>query len=317
MTEEVKQTKRIARAFAPATVANVGCGFDVLGFALSRPGDVVEAELLDQPGVHILSIEGDGGQLPLVTSENTAGVAVAALLQLVGFSGGMGLRIKKEMPLGSGLGSSAASAAAALVAANSLLGDPLSRRELLPMALEAERIACGAAHADNVAPALLGGFVLIRSYDPLDVVALPSPADLYCVVIHPNLVVKTRDAREVMRRNLSLQTAVKQWGNLGGLVAGLYSGDYSLIGRSLQDAVAEPVRSLLIPGFDAVKEAAMQQGALGCSISGSGPSVFALCHGQNAVVAVSDAMQAAFASIGISSEAYVGQVNGMGAVLIG
>ena len=227
--------------------------------------------------VTVASITGDGGKLPRDPKKNTAAVAVGGFMAKIGFPFGVEIALEKRMPLSSGLGSSAASAVAAVFGANLLAGSPLSTRELLPFTMEAERAACGSAHADNVAPSLLGGFVLIRSYEPLDVVQLPVPAGLSCAVAHPHAELRTEDARRILKKEIRLADAIRQWGNLAALVAALYNGDLQLLGRSLQDVVAEPARSLLIPGFAAVKSAAMAAGALGCSISGSGPSVFALC----------------------------------------
>ena len=309
----MQQISDSIRVFAPATVANVACGFDVLGFAVRAPGDEVEVFKTDISGVHITDISGDEGRLSRLAHENTAGVAALQLLQHIGSKQGIGIKLYKKMPLGSGMGSSAASAVAAAVAVNILLGSPLSKTELLPFALEGERLACGSAHADNAAPSLLGGFVLIRSYQPLDVIRLAVPDELYCCIIHPHIEVQTRDARDILRKKIDMKQAILQWGNMGGLIAGLFTSDYELIGRSLHDEIVEPVRSLLIPGFAKVKQAALSSGALGCSISGSGPSVFALCRGERAAHSAAEAMSIAFASEGIGSETYVSVVNKNGA----
>ncbi|MBI2484471.1 homoserine kinase [Candidatus Uhrbacteria bacterium] len=303
---------RSIRVFAPATIANVGPGFDIFGLALHEPGDEVVATLSQEPGVRIRAITGDGGKLPLSAHNNTAGVAVIKFLEHISATQGVELTIHKHMPLGSGLGSSAASSVAAVVAANELFGSPLQRRELLAFTMEGERIACGAAHADNVAPSLLGGFVLIRSYDPLDVVQIPVPDFLHCVVIHPHIEVRTEDARKILRRELSLRDAISQWGNTAGLIAGLMLQDPGLIGRSLTDAIIEPQRSLLIPGFDRVKKAAAAAGALGSSISGSGPSVFALTTQLQTAKDCGDAMQKAFQTVGLKSDMFVSAVNNYG-----
>ena len=218
---------------------------------------------------------------------------------------GLEIRVEKRMPLASGLGSSAASAVAAVVGANILAGNPLAVEKLLPFTMAAEKAACGAAHADNVAPSLLGGFVLVRSYQPLDVVKLPVPAGLACAVVHPHTEVRTEDARRILKKEVRLADAIRQWGNLAALVAALYRGDLPLLGRSLQDVVAEPVRSVLIPGFPAVKAAALAAGALGCSISGSGPSVFALCDSLDGATGVAAAMHDAFSAAGLDSDVFV------------
>jgi homoserine kinase len=310
------ETRKV-RAFAPATVANVACGFDVLGFAVEKPGDEVELYENNKGKVVVESIIGDGGKLPLDAAKNTSAVAVSAMLQVLGKQSlGISINIKKMMPLGSGLGSSAASAAAALVALNELLGNPLTRSELVPFAIEAERMACGSGHADNVAPSLLGGFVLIRSYKPLDLISIPSPVSLFCTIVHPHAELRTEDSRAALKQTIGLNTATQQWGNLAGLIAGLFSSDFDLISRSLHDEVAEPHRAPLIPGFFDVKHAAMKNGALGSSISGAGPSVFALSTDKKAATEIGNAMQQAFELNGLDSDLYVSQVNKAGAYII-
>lgn len=308
-------TLRQTTVFAPATVANVACGFDSLGFALHEPGDEVIVSLSDSPGVTITKITGDEGRLPLDTQSNTAGVSVLALLESLKIDQGFDIEIHKRMPLGSGLGSSAASSVAAVFGANELLGNPLQTKELLPFAILGEKKACGSAHADNVAPALLGGFILIRSYDPLDVVSIPFPDQLHAAVLHPHIELRTEDVRKIMRREIKLQNAIVQWSNLAGLIAGLMKSDYDLISRSLNDIIFEPVRSLLIPGFDDVKKAAMDAGSLGCSISGSGPSVFALCTSPEAARQVGGAMQDALNKVELQSDLYISAINENGAVV--
>ena len=303
---------RVVKAFAPATVANVASGFDVLGFAVANPGDTVEARRHAGGGVTLRDITGDGGRLPR-GDDNTAVVAVRALLARLGEPFGVDLVLHKGMPLASGLGSSAASAAAALHAVNRLAGDPLAPAELLPCALAAERVAAGAGHADNAAPALLGGFVLIRSSDPLDVVRLPVPPGLAAALLSPDVEIPTAAARQILRKQIRLTDAVAQWGNLAALVASLYTGDLELMGRSLCDVVAEPVRAVLIPGFAAVKMAASATGAIGCSISGAGPAVFALAESKSRATVVGEAMQAAFRAAGLNPELYVSEINRSGA----
>jgi homoserine kinase len=311
----MKPPERIT-VFAPATVANVASGFDVLGFALDNPGDAVTVTRVTGGGVAVTAIIGDGGKLPRDPKKNTAAVAVAGFLASIGHPFGVEIALEKRMPLSSGLGSSAASAVAAVTAANLLAGSPLAPRQLLPFTMEAERAACGSAHADNVAPSLLGGFVLIRSYDPLDVIQLPVPAGLCCAVAHPHTELRTEDARKILKKEVRLADAIRQWGNLAALVAALYNGDLSLLGRSLQDVVAEPARSLLIPGFAAVKSAALAAGALGCSISGSGPSVFALCASTEGSARAGNAMVAAFREAGLGSDLYLSAVNTKGPVVL-
>jgi homoserine kinase len=306
------------RAFAPATVANVVCGFDIFGFAVDAPGDEVVAHMRDEPGVSISLITGDAGRLPYEAVANTAGAAALALLAHLGTLYGVELEVHKRMPLGSGLGSSAASAVAAVVAVNALLSEPLCRAELLPFALAGEQVSCGpaAVHADNVAPSLLGGFTLIRSTHPLDIVPLPTPPSLHCALAHPNLEVRTADARRVLPSHVPLEDAVIQWGNVAGLVAGLFCSDLALISRSLQDVIVEPVRASLIPGFDQVKRAALDVGALGCGISGACPTVFALCDSHESAEKAGDAMRAAFADAGLMSQVYVSGINRQGARLL-
>jgi len=308
--------KNTIKAFAPATVANVACGFDVLGFAVDNPGDEVKITLTDTGKIRITKIEGDQGLLPLDAELNTVSIVIKEYLNHLGLSHGVDIELTKGMPLKSGLGSSAASSVVGVYALNKLLGSPLRDEALLPFAMEGERLACGSAHADNVAPALLGGFVLVRSYSPLDVVKLPTPENLYATIIHPHIEVKTKDARAILKTNVSLKDAVVQWGNVGGLVAGIMMQDYALIGRSLQDVIVEPVRSLLIPGFDAIKNAAIENGALGSSISGSGPSIFALSTSKETAEKIGAAMQKVCSETGIDSEVYVSKVSNQGPRII-
>ncbi len=304
--------KNSIRVFAPATVANVACGFDVLGFALHEPGDELVVRLNDSGRTTISRITGDGGKLSADPAKNTAGVVVDAFLHHLGERVGVDMELHKRMPLGSGLGSSAASAVAAIFAINELMGRPLTRLQLLPFAMEGERMACGAAHADNVAPSLLGGFVLIRSYDPLDVVQVPIPKDLVATVVHPHIEIRTEDARSILKKSIPLRDAIVQWGNIGGLLTGLMLKDYGLIGRSLHDVIIEPVRSLLIPEFDNIKKASLEKGALGCSISGSGPSIFALSTSFATAAQIADAMRQTLAQVKIESDIYLSPINEVG-----
>ncbi|MEK7508304.1 MAG: homoserine kinase [Patescibacteria group bacterium] len=304
------------KIFAPATVANVACGFDVLGFAVNEPGDEMILTLKTEPGVIITKITGDNGRLPLDPKKNTAGVAVLAYLKHIRSDQGVEIEIHKKMPLGSGLGSSAASAVGGVFGINELLDRPLKKEELLPFAMEGERAACGFAHADNVAPSLLGGMILIRSYEPLEIIPIPTPPNLFCALVHPDFELRTADSRKVLKKEIELKDAVIQWGNVGGLIAGLMKSDYGLIGRSLQDVVAEPRRAPLIPGFFDVKNAALKAGALGCSISGSGPSIFALSQSLETAKTVGEKMQAAFSSQQINSEIYISPINRTGVKII-
>lgn len=302
-------------AFAPATVANVSCGFDILGFAIDELGDRVRINLSDNGELKVKEITGDDGRLPVEVDKNTCSVAIQAMLDALGIKQGMDIHLYKGLPLGSGMGSSAASAAAALVAANELLGKPFEKKDLVPFAMEAERIACGAAHADNVAPSILGGFVLIRGYDPLDVVKLPVPDGLYCTLVHPHLELKTADSRSVLRQRISLKESVVQSGNIAGLIAGLFQSDFELISRSLKDVIAEPSRALLIPGFYELREAIRSIGALGSGISGSGPTIFILSKGKDIALKASQESEKVFEKIGLGVDIYVSEVNDRGAYL--
>ncbi len=297
------------RVFAPATIANVGCGFDVMGLALNEPGDEIVATRSVDPGIRITEITGDDGLLPTDPQKNTAGIGILQLWEELGLEGGLDIEIHKKMPMGSGLGSSAASAVGGVAVLNALLASPLSNDKLLPYALEGERVACGTPHADNAAACLYGGFVLVRSSDPVDVVPIQSPGDLCAAVLHPHIEILTEDTRRILRKNIPLSLAVRQWANVGGLVAGLLKSDYDLISRSLPDVVIEPIRGVLIPGFDAIKHNALESGALGCSISGSGPSIFALCKGAEKAESSGKAMQETLNRLELESDLYISPVN--------
>ncbi len=308
-------TKSI-KAFAPASIGNVSCGFDVFGLAVQAPGDEAIVSLTGSKSVIVKAVIGDDGRLPLDANQNTAGVAVIEYLKSIGSNQGVEITLYKNLPLGSGMGSSAASAVAAVVAINHLMSEPLKREQLLPFVMEAERVACGSAHADNAAPSLLGGLILIRHNEPLDIVSIPTPKELVCVLVHPHIEVKTRDARQVLKTSLSLKDGITQWANTAALVAGMMKEDYELIGRSLVDVVVEPLRSVLIPGFDKIKKAAVENGALGCGISGSGPTLFSLCKGMENAQRAGAAMQHEFVDINLESEIYISEVNRRGAYLI-
>ncbi len=309
--------KRYIRVFAPATVANVVCGFDVLGFAVHEPGDEVEMTLEEQPGVILKEITGDQGLLPMEPIKNTVSASVIAFLENTGNTDkGVSIRLHKKMPIGSGLGSSAASTVAGLYAINQLLDMPRTSGELLSFAMEGEKLACGQGHADNVAPSLLGGLVLIRSYNPLDVISLPVPKDLVCTLIHPQIEIQTRDARKIIRKQIMLKDAVTQWGNIAGLVSGFYREDYDLISRSMEDVLIEPSRALLIPEFYTLKRKALQLGALGFGISGSGPSVFALSKGIEKAQHIQEALQQHLKAVDIDSEAYISEINSQGPTIL-
>lgn len=298
------------KLFCPATIANVSCGFDVLGLCLESVGDEMTITKTAEKGIRITEII--GADLPLEAERNVAGVAALALIEALNPDFGFGISITKNIKAGSGIGSSAASAAGAVFGINQLLGSPLTNTELVHYAMQGEKLASGSAHADNVAPALLGGFTLVRSYDPLDIIAIKAPDELYATVIHPQIELKTKDARSVLKENISLKKATIQCGNIAGLISGLYTEDYDLIGRSLHDELVEPVRSILIPKFAELKAAAKEAGALGGGISGSGPSVFALSKGREAAEAAGKAMAAVLAPTGVPFEVHVSAINANG-----
>jgi|SRR5690625_733929 len=311
------QSKRVT-AFAPASVANVGCGFDVLGFAIDGPGDEVTASFTDQPGIRIASVQGDGGKLPLDAESNTAGRSVMSLMQELDRAPGAGIQLDiiKKMPLGSGLGSSAASSVAAAVAVNRLLGKPFTREQLLPFVVEGELAASGTMHADNVSASLLGGFILVRSNQPLDVIPLNTPDSLFCTVIHPQIEIATKKTRLILRKEVPLSKAVSQWGNVGALVAGLFLNDHDLIGRAMEDRIIEPTRSFLIPGYEKMKQAALEAGALGFSISGAGPSVFTLGSSRETAIEVGDAAGQVLERLNLDYDIIVSEVNRRGAYIL-
>ncbi len=304
------------KVFAPATVANVVCGFDALGFAVDQPGDEVILRKKNSPGIQISKISGDEGKLSKNPQKNTAGVALTALLEKVNPAFGFDIELHKQMPFGSGLGSSAASAVAAVFAGNQLLDNPLSMEDLLSFTLKSEEMASGSPHADNVAPCLYGGFILIRSTQPIDVVRLSYPSPLFASIVHPQIEISTKNAREILRTEVQLKEAATQWANVGGLVAGLLQKDYDLISRSMVDNIVEPVRSLLIPGFSEVKSAAMDNDAIGAGISGSGPSVFALSKGEEQANKIGSAMHAEFSKQGIPSDIFISSVNPSGPIIL-
>ena len=300
-------------AFAPATVSNVACGFDVLGFPLESPGAEVTATFAPS-GVRIDDIVNDGGRLSRDATRNTAGVAASALLAALGERRGVALTIRKGLPLSSGLGGSAASAAAAVVAVNALVGAEAPMDLLITCALEGERLGAGSAHPDNVAPCLCGGFVLVRRASPPDVIRLPVPLGLTTVVVHPDLEIETAKARALLGDTVPLADAVRQWANLGALVDGLHRSDFAQISRALEDTIAEPRRASLVPGLAQIKRAATEAGALGCSLSGSGPSLFALCPSPAAAEAVAAAMTSAVQlHIGGELQTYISPISRRGA----
>jgi homoserine kinase len=317
-------TFKSVTVFAPATVANVGSAFDVLGFALESPGDTVTASWSTLCGVQISEIKGSSIQLPTDPDKNTASVSVQTLLRNVSKEDwktlrlderGISLSIQKGLPIGSGLGSSSASTVAAVVAANTLLGELFNKSDLLPFAMEGERIACGAAHADNVAPSLLGGFILIRSYSPLDIIPLPCPSSLYVALITPDIEVRTSDARRILKQAVPLEDAIKQWGNVAALIAGIFKNDINLIGRSLEDRIIEPNRADLIPGFYDLRKTAHDEGALGFAISGSGPTTFAVCASEETAQKVAKALTSTCNKLGLEGRSFYSRINPLGAVV--
>ncbi|MGJ8743510.1 homoserine kinase [Polaribacter sp.] len=302
------------KIFAPATVANVSCGFDSLGFAVDAVGDEMTFTKTTEKGVKITNIT--GANLTYNVDENAASAVVKKILNEANADFGIELTIHKGFSPGSGLGSSAASAAGAAFGANQLLGNIYSELELTKFAMFGEEVACGTPIADNVSAAIYGGFVLVRSYHPLEIIKLPVPSELRVVAIHPQVEVKTKDAREVLPTEIALKDAVTQWANVGGLISGLYSDNYELISNSLVDIIVEPVRKSLIPFFDDVKNAAIKAGALGAGISGSGPTIFALCKGDKVAKEVYNSIEESYKNTGIDFEMFISKVNPEGMKII-
>ncbi|MBC7495341.1 MAG: homoserine kinase [Flavobacterium sp.] len=295
------------KIFCPATIANLNCGFDILGACLDGIGDEMIIKKVPQKGVKITQIT--GADLPFEPEKNVAGVAALALLKTLNIHFGFEIEIHKKIKAGSGIGSSSASAAGAVYGINELLNNCFTKLQLVDFAMKGEALASGSEHADNVAPCIFGGFTLIRGYNPLDIVKIESPAVLYAVVLHPNIELKTADARAVLQPLIALKNLITQTGNLGGLIAGLYTKDYNLIGRSLQDAIIEPMRKHLIPDFDQTKNIALQNGALGAGISGAGPSIFALCNGRKTANKVAIAISDNYKLTKISFDIHVSKIN--------
>jgi homoserine kinase len=306
------QEKQIIKAFAPATVANVCCGFDVLGFALENIGDDVTIQALGSDNVIISEITGSA-QLSKNADENVVGLIAKLMLKKANNKNGLDIKLNKGLGIGSGLGSSAASSVAITYAVNELLGRPFSTNELIQFAMEGEKFASGTAHADNVAPALIGGFTLVKSYEPLDVISVPLKAKLYCTIVHPQVELRTSLSRNILKQEISLKAAVKQSGNIAGLILGLMQGDYDLIARSLNDDIIEPQRGSLIPLFYKAKQAAIAAGALGSGISGSGPSLFALSKSLEDAEKVKLAFEAVYQGTGINVHAFTSKVATQGA----
>ncbi len=304
------------KVFAPATIANVGPGFDIFGLALCDIGDTVEMSLSDKSGITIENGKGCEG-LPTDPDKNVAGVALRSMLDALKKDTGINLRIHKNIKPGSGLGSSASSSAAAVFGLNQLLGNPFSTMELVRFAMEGEGAVSLSPHADNVAPSLLGGFTVVRSYEPLDIIQVPVNMELWFTVIHPQLEVKTSDSKRMLKREISLAQGIRQWGNVAGVITALMKGDIELLGRSMHDPLVEPIRSMLIPGFDEAKQAALKAGVVASSISGSGPSIFAISSTRDGAEKGSRAFSKVFDRYHIDYQVYISKLNMEGAKIIG
>jgi homoserine kinase len=302
--------KNEIKIFSPATVANVACGFDVLGFCLDNKGDEMVIRKVSKKGIRITHIE--GYDLPFETAKNVAGVSALAMYEHAKPDCGFEIEIYKKIKPGSGIGSSAASAVGSVFGMNELLGKPYNKTQLTYFAMKGEALASKSEHADNLAPALFGGFTLVKSTLPLDILQIPTPKELYATLIHPQIEIKTADAREILPKEVPLKDAIAQWANVGSLIHALHTSDYSLIHRSLQDIIVEPFRKQLIPYFDDVKYAALEAGALGCAISGSGPSIFALSKGKEVAENVERAMQSMYSKTDIEYNTFVSQINTQG-----
>lgn len=298
---------------SPASIANLVCGFDILGLALNGPDDVMYVQWSDEPGIRIEHT--DEFNLPTIPEQNVAGASILALMQEINFPAGFDITIDKRIKPGSGLGSSAASAAGVVVAANHILRGIFTNEDLVRFAMAGEKVASGVKHADNIAPCIYGGVTLIRSIFPLDIIPLSSPL-MYVTVVHPQIEVKTSDARQILRKEVLLKDAIRQWGNIAGLVTGLLKNDYDIISRSLEDVIIEPVRSILIPGFDEVKARSKKAGAMGGGISGSGPSIFMLSKEETTALEVEEVMKKIFDKIGIAYNTHVTTINQHGVKII-
>ncbi len=313
----LKQNLHTVKVFAPATVTNVSCGFDIMGFALHQPGDVVVLRRSGQAGLTIKKIQGHANSIPFEASKNTAGKAVLSMMKALNLKAGFEMEIYKQMAVGTGLGSSAASAVAAVWALNRFLTRPLNREQLLPFALEGEKLTSGNhVHADNVAACLYGGFVVIRSVAPVEALAINYPHALHCAILHPKIEIKTADMRNILRQHVPLNDAIQQWGNIAGLVIGLQKGDFELISRSLNDVIIEPIRGKIIPGYQQARQAALQAGALGSGISGSGPSLFALTTSLENARQCGQAMAEVYQKLGLDFDLYLSPVNPHGPQVI-
>ncbi len=311
MNVELKGRK--IKIFSPASVTNVGSGFDTFGFALNSPGDELTLTITNKPRITIKKILGDGEKLPKDINKNTATVSLLAMMKELKPEFGVEIELHKKMPFCSGLGSSAASSVASVYALNCLLKKSFDKKELLRFALEGEKIASGEnVHADNVGACLYGGFIIVRSVKELDIISIPFPPNLFVTVIHPHILVKTEDTRKILKQSIPLSKAITQWANAAGLVAGLVKNDFDLIGRSLEDVIIEPIRADLIPNYYEVKNIALKNGALGCSISGSGPSIFAFSNSQYKALKIGKAMTDVYSSSKIKCDLYISKINKQG-----
>lgn len=302
------------KIFSPATVANVSCGYDVLGFCLDTIGDEMVIHKTSKKGVRITKIE--GAELPFEIEKNVAGVSALAMYNVVNPDCGFDIEIYKNIKPGSGIGSSSASAAGSVFGINELLGKPLNKTELTKYALKGEALASQCEHADNLAPAIFGGFTLVRSVNPVDILQLPTPNDLYATLIHPQIEIKTAEARAILPEKVVLKDAITQWSNVGSLVHALHTSNYDLLGKSLKDYIVEPHRKKLIPHFDILKTESLKAGALGCGISGSGPSIYALSKGEAAAREVEIEMQNVYSKTDIPFYTFVSKINTEGIKII-
>lgn len=298
------------KIFSPATVANVSCGYDVLGFCLDSVGDEMIIHKISEKGVKISKI--DGYDLPYEIEKNVAGVSALAMYEALQPDCGFDIEIYKKIKPGSGIGSSSASAAGSVFGMNELLGRPLNKTELTKYALKGEALASQCEHADNLAPAIFGGFTLVRSVSPIDVLQLPTPGDLYATLIHPQIEIKTSESRAILPKNVALKDAITQWSNVGSLVHALHTNDYDVLSKSLKDTIAEPHRKQLIPHFDSLKAEVIKAGALGCGISGSGPSIFALSRGEKIAKKVEKTMQNVYSKTEIPFYTFISKINTRG-----
>lgn len=295
------------KIFSPATVANVGCGFDVLGLCLDKVGDQMVIRKTQRKGIFITKIE--GFELPYAVHENVAGVSALAMYNELNVDFGFEIEIYKQIKPGSGIGSSAASAAGSVFGMNYLLDNAFDKIDLIKFAMKGEAVASKSEHADNIAPAILGGFTLVKQNNPLEVIQLPTPKALHAVIVHPQIEIKTADSRAVLPKTVALSDAITQWSNVGSLVHALHTSDYNLIGKSLKDVVIEPHRSKLIPNFNSLRKISLESGALGCSISGSGPSLFSLCEGLENAKKVEANQRGFMTNTGIPFETHISKIN--------